>query len=175
MVGREFITERGPRPGMTDRFVADERAIEGLPIRLVIAVAVGIVALSLMMGMLDDVDDFGETEVTVTMSEELVDLSIDESVTLAAVTEDGTPVEDAQFIVTGGSAPLSNDPVVVETGTDSHEATLRVDDENGGDEYAEVAFRSGQNRGTLTIEVVPPSGSDLVDDRSNPELVVVSG
>lgn len=168
--------------GVTDRRVDglrnDERAIEGLPVRLVIAVAVGVAALGLMMGALDGFDGFGTTEVTVETSDELL---VPEgggygTVTLAVVTEDGQPVEDAQLLVTGGSLPLANGPVDLQTGPDSHEATLAIGSPDpDADAYAALAFREGQRRGTLEIDVVPPSGTDLVDEHDNHELVVVDG
>ena len=163
---------------MPNRFAGDERAIEGLPIRLVIAVVVGVAALGIMMGMLDGVDEFGDTEVTVQMSDELLVLSDEQSVVFEVITEDGHPVEDAQLLILGGSAPLANGPVVLETGEESNAAVLSVSEiteATAGDGHAAVAFRDGQARGTLSIEVVPPSGGDLVDAQSNPELVVVRG
>jgi hypothetical protein len=153
-----------------EAFLGDERAIEGLPIRLVIAVVVGVAALGIMLTLLDGFDDTGTTEVTVELSDELV--SEGESVTVAVVTEDGQPVEDAQLLVTGGSLPLSNGPITLDTGPDSHEATLSV---GSGRADARVAFRNGQTRGTLDIEVVPPSGSGYADQRANADLVVVDG
>jgi len=46
-------------------FIRDDRAIEGLPIRLVIALVVGVAALALMLNMLGGIGDVGDTEVTV--------------------------------------------------------------------------------------------------------------
>lgn len=152
----------------------DERAIEGLPVRLVIAVVVGIAALGLMLGMLEGLDDFGETEVTVTMEDELLTLDGGgDAVTIGVVTEDGQRVEDAQILVTEGSLPLANGPVDLQTGPDSHEVTLSVGTSAAAD--AQVSFRPGQRRGTLELEVIPPSGSDLADDTRNPDLVVIAG
>lgn len=156
----------------------NERAIEGLPVRLVIAVAVGVAALSIMLGMLAEFDDFGTTEVTIEASDELLVPQGGSygSVTLAVVTEDGQPVEDAQILVTEGSLPLENGPVDLETGPNSHEVTLAVGSTApgaGGSVFPD--FRDGQDRGTLEIEVVPPSGTDLRDERDNAELVVVDG
>jgi hypothetical protein len=156
----------------------DERAIEGLPIRLVIAVAVGVAALGIMLGMLAEFDDFGTTEVTVEASDELLvpDDGSYETVTLAVVTEDGQPVEDAQLLVTEGSLPLANGPVDLQTGPDSHEATLAIGSSSpDADAHAALDFREGQSRGTIEVEIVPPSGTDLRDERDNPELVVVDG
>ena len=151
----------------------DERGIEGLPIRLVVAVVVGVAALGLMTGMLAEFDDVGTTEVTVEASDELVVLGNgSDTVTLTVVTEDGQPVEDAQLLVTGGSLPLADGPVDIQTGPDSASATLAING-SGADATASTDFRAGQDRGTLEVDVVPPSGSGLVDDRDNLELVVI--
>jgi hypothetical protein len=171
-----------------DTLWADERAIEGLPIRLVVAVTVGVAALGIMMGMLTEFEDVGTTEVTVEASDELLVLDGDTSVTLDVVTEDGRPVEGAQLLVTEGSLPLDGGPVDLQTGPDSSEVTMTIEagpdasvaterGQSGPTADASVTpdFRAGQDRGTLEIEVVPPSGTDLRDERDNPELVVVSG
>jgi hypothetical protein len=155
----------------------DERAVEGLPVRLVVAVAVGVAALGIMLGMLAEFDDPGTTEVTVEASDELLvpEGGGYEPVTLGVVTEDGRPVEGAQLLVTEGSLPLADGPVNLRTGLDSHEVTLGIGTTAGVDGSVTPVFRDGQSRGTLEIEVVPPSGADLRDERENPELVVVSG
>ncbi|PSP27291.1 Ig domain-containing protein group 1 domain-containing protein [Halobacteriales archaeon QH_2_65_14] len=154
----------------------DERAVEGLPVRLVIAVAVGVAAMTIMLGLLDGVDEFDEREVTVQLDEELLtpdEFGEYEPVRIAVVTEDGEPITDAVVIVSGGSLPLENGPLVRQTGSDSNEVTVSV--ATGGGADATVAFRTGQNRGTLHIDVRPPPGTDLVDDRNNPHLTVVDG
>lgn len=153
---------------------SDERGIEGLPIRLVIALVVGVAALSLMLGLLDEFDEFGTTEVTIQLDDEL--LTPDEHgeyepTTIAVVTADGEPVRDAAVVVTGGSLPLENGPVDLQTGPDSNEVTLDVATEPGGD--AHLDFRSTQKRGTVEIDVIPPSGRNLVDQRSNPTITVI--
>lgn len=160
-----------------DALGTDERAIEGLPVRLVVAVTVGVAALGIMLGMLTEFEDVGTTEVTVEASDELLVLGDGERlVTLAVVTEGGQPVEGATLLVTEGSLPLSNGPVDIETGPDSHEATLAVGSSvSGADAHASAEFREGQHRGTLEVAVIPPSGGELRDERDNPELVVVSG
>ena len=161
-----------------ERLWSDERAIEGLPVRLVVAVTVGVAALGIMTGMLAEFDEFGTTEVTVEVSNGLVVLASgsNEPVTLAVVTEDGQSVENAHLLVTGGSLPLANGPIDLQTGPESSEATLAIDSsDSGADGHAALDFREGQSRGTLEIEVIPPPGEDLRDEQDNPELVVVSG
>lgn len=153
----------------------DERGIEGLPVRLVVAVTVGVAALGIMLGMLAEFDDPGTTEVTVEASDELLvpEGGGYEPVTLGVVTEDGQPVEGAQLLVMEGSLPLADGPVDLQTGSDSHEVTLGIGTTSGVGKSVTPAFRDGQSRGTLEIAVVPPSGTDLRDERENPELVVV--
>jgi len=152
----------------------DERAIEGLPIRLVIALVVGVAALSLMMSMLSTFDNFGETEVTTEHDQNLVTPSGGsyEDVTLSVVTEDGDPVENADILVRSGSLTLENGPIDLSTGEDSNEVDLSFGD---GDDQATLDFRADQERGTLQVEVHPPTDSDYVDDDDNPEITVVKG
>ncbi|ERH08783.1 MAG: hypothetical protein J07HX64_00532 [halophilic archaeon J07HX64] len=171
----EFTTEGASIRRMSALYT-DERAIEGLPVRLVIAVTVGVAALGMMLGLLAEFDDPGTTEVTVEASDELIVLEGgDKSVMLRVVTEDGQPVEGAQLLVTEGSLPLADGPVDLQTGPDSHEVTVGIGTISGVDGSVTPAFRDGQSRGTLEIEVVPPSGTGLRDERGNPELVVVGG
>lgn len=47
----------------------DGRGIEGLPIRLVIALVVSVAALAIVMSMLDGVGSVGQTEVDVEITE----------------------------------------------------------------------------------------------------------
>jgi len=152
----------------------DERAIEGLPIRLVIALVVGVAALSLMMSMLSTFDNFGETEVTTEYDENLVTANGGsyESVTISVVTADGDPVENADLLVRSGSLTLENGPIDLTTGEGSNTATLSF---GGGQDQASLDFRADQKRGTLDVEVHPPSDSDYTDDKSNPEVTVVEG
>lgn len=161
-------------PMHRETFREDERAIEGLPIRLVIAVAVGVAAMGIMLGMLEGIEDVGETEVTVGLSEELV-VAEEATVSLSVQTVDGQPIDDATVIVSGDTVPVANGPVVLDTGPDSHEAELTISEESGETDHAHIAFRDGQARGTVSLEVVPPSGGDLVDERANPDLVVIRG
>jgi len=155
-------------------FTEDERAIEGLPIRLVIALVVGVAALSLMMSMLSTFDNFGDTEVTTEYDENLVTAANGsyEDVTLSVVTEDGDPVEDADILVRSGSLTLENGPIDLHTGAESNQVSLGF---GGGEDEAAVDFRADQSRGTLQIEVHPPTDSDYVDEDDNTEITVVKG
>jgi len=155
-------------------FADDQRAIEGLPIRLVIALVVGVAALSLMMSMLSTFDNFGDTEVTAEHDQNLVtpDSGSYEDVTISVVTDEGDPVEDANVLIRSGSLTLEDGPIDLHTGEDSNEVTLPFGD---GEDEATLDFRSDQDRGTLEVEVHPPTDSDYVDNDDNPEITVVKG
>jgi len=150
-------------------FSSDDRAIEGLPIRLVIALVVGVAALALMLNMLGTIGEVGDTEVTVEIIDGQTinsdDTGSDAQVTVEVIDENGNDVEDATVIASAGSAQLDgvND---VETGdsTPEHEATFDFDGDQG--------LRADQDMGTLEIDVVPPSDSNYIDEQPNPEIIV---
>jgi len=149
-------------------FSSDDRAIEGLPIRLVIALVVGVAALALMLNMLGTIGDVGDTEVTVDVDDdaqviEETDSGNTENIDLEVIDENGNNVEDATVIVTAGSAQLDG-PADEHTGENSHEATVTVD----------PGLRADQDTGTLEVDVVPPSDSNYIDEQPNPEIVVTA-
>ncbi|TYT62683.1 DUF7382 domain-containing protein [Natrialba swarupiae] len=155
-----------PSERTTDRLQSlesDDRAIEGLPIRLVIALVVGIAALSVMMNMLGGVGEFGDTEVTIEWEDDHVVQTGDlaESLSFSVVDEEGNELEEFTVILTAGSAQL-DDPVHV-----SDTNTITVPDD--------ADLRRDQDTGTLEVEIVPPSNSNYVDERSNPEIVLIDG
>ncbi|RQH01297.1 DUF7382 domain-containing protein [Natrarchaeobius oligotrophus] len=156
-------TQASPsRTRSTRSFESDERAIEGLPIRLVIALVVGIAALSIMMNMLGGIGEFSETEVTIEWEDDhvLEESELASTLSFSVVDDAGNRVEDATVIVAAGSAQL-DDPVYVEGGDE-----ITIPDDAG--------LRQDQNTGTLEVEIVPPSDSNYVDERSNPEIVIVN-
>lgn len=149
-----------------DRFVDDDRAIEGLPIRLVIALVIGVASLGIMMNMLGGIDGLSTTEVTVEYDDAVVD--DDGSVTIDVVTEEGEPVEGSTVIVTSGTAQI--DTISEETGDDDNSVT--IDFGPGATADGDVSFATNQDLGTLEIEVIPPSDGDYEDGRENPEVRV---
>ncbi|ACV10400.1 conserved hypothetical protein [Halorhabdus utahensis DSM 12940] len=149
-------------------FAGDERAIEGLPIRLVIALVVGVAALSLMMNVLGQFDDsFQDETVTVEFSDELV--NVGESTNVSVVTSEGEPVEGAYVLVRSGSLTVSNAPVELNT-TDGY-AELNIKNSNQNNPI-DVDFRSDQKRGDIELEVISPSDSDYSTTENTPKLVV---
>jgi len=150
-------------------FAGDERAIEGLPIRLVIALVVGVAALSLMMNVLGQFDDsFQDETVTVEFSDELVEVG--ESTNVSVVTSEGEPVEGAYVLVRSGSLTVSNGPIELDTTNGT--AKLEIVSKTGNHDKAVVDFRADQERGDVEFEVVPPSDADYSEQSSPSKLVV---
>ncbi|WEL17705.1 Putative pilin/flagellin [Halorhabdus sp. SVX81] len=152
-----------------DDFAGDERAIEGLPIRLVIALVVGVAALSLMMNVLGQFDDsFQDETVTVEFSDELVEVG--ESTNVSVVTSEGEPVEGAHVLVRSGSLTLVEEPMKLNTTYGS----FKLDIISGGNSpnKANIDFRADQNRGSLEFEVIPPSDSDYQASDNPSEMVI---
>lgn len=143
-------------------FHSDERAIEGLPIRLVIALVVGVAALSMMMTILDGVGGIGETEITYEYDDATHELGDPVDTQIELVDENGNEVTGAEVIVTSGTAQLDGSESY-STGADSNVINLNINN---------VDLRQGQDTGTLEVEIIPPSDSEYVDNKENPELVV---
>ncbi len=147
---------------MFESFRADRRAIEGLPIRLVIALVIGVASLSVMMNMLTGIQGLSTTELDVRPEPEVVSPG-ETSIELTVVGADGSSVADATVIVKAGSADLDG----VRTATTGEDGTVTVS--------AAPSLRSNQDEGTLLIEVKPPAGSGYVDRRGNAKVLVVRG
>jgi hypothetical protein len=145
----------------SQRFHSDERAIEGLPIRLVIALVVGVASLSVMMNMLGGLQGLSVTELDARPSPEVVTPG-PQSIELTVVGADGDPVSDATVVVTGGTADIEG----VKTATTGSDGTASVD--------VDPTLRPNQEDGTLVVEIKPPAGSEFADERGNTEILVVS-
>jgi hypothetical protein len=148
-------------------FTEDERGIEGLPIRLIIAVVVGVAALSIMMSMLGGIDDmFGQTEATIELDNAVVDEG--NNVELAAITEEGEAINDATIIVRSGTLNIDS-PYDEHTGENDNTVKINI----GPGEDVDPDWRSNQDIGTLEIHVVPPSDGNFEDGQKNPEITVI--
>lgn len=146
---------------MTDSLLCDERAIEGLPIRLVIALVVGVACLGVMMSTISGLTTLQVTEVDVQPSPEVTTPG-DTSVTVTVVDPDGSPVSDATVIAKSGTATLSG---VATAGTGNNgNATFSLSPSLG----------PNQDEGTVAFEVQPPASSNYRDSQSNTDLLVVS-
>jgi hypothetical protein len=142
-----------------ESFRRDERAIEGLPIRLVIALVVGVACLGVMMNTISGLGSLGVSELDAQPEPEVVSPG-QHSVTVHVVDAEGNPVSNATVIAKSGSARLSG----VQT------AETRA---NGTATFS-LGPQLGPNQveGTVEFEVKPPSGS-YADRRENAGLLVV--
>lgn len=143
-------------------FRDDSRAIEGLPIRLVIALVVGVASLSLMLNMLTGIQGLTTTELDARPEPEILGPG-QTTVEIRAVGSDGGPVADATVVVKAGSADLDG----VATATTDEDGVARVS--------IAPELRANQAEGTLRIDVKPPAGSSYQDRRGNTKLLVVRG
>lgn len=137
----------------------DTRAIEGLPIRLVIALVVGVASLSVMMSTISGMGSLGVSEVDVQPEPEVVAPGAD-NVSVTVVDANGDPVANATVIAKGGSATLSG----VQTAKTRANGTARLS--------IEPQLGPNQAEGTVTFDVKPPSG-EYADRRENTELLVI--
>ncbi|PSQ43470.1 Ig domain-containing protein group 1 domain-containing protein [Halobacteriales archaeon SW_7_68_16] len=147
---------------MFEELFADERGIEGLPIRLVIALVVGVATLSVMMNMLAGIEGLAVTEVDARPVPDVTTPG-DGNVTVTVVGPNGQPVADATVVVRGDTARLDGI------------ATARTD--GGGNATLSLSPTLGPNQasGTLDVSIKPPAGGEYVDERENTAILVVEG
>ena len=144
------------------RFRDDERGIEGLPVRLVVALVVGVASLSVMMGMLSSISGLAVTELDVRPQPEVVEPGT-HAVEVAVVDPDGQGVADATVVARGGSARLDG------------VATARTDGNGTAELRLSPELAANQRDGTVEFDVKPPAGSEYADRRENTALLVVEG
>jgi hypothetical protein len=152
-------------PGLRDRlaldqFADDDRGIEGLPVRLVVAFVVGVAALGVLLSMVNGVNTLAVSELDAKPSPDVVGPG-EQTVEVTAVDADGNSVSGATVVVKSGTADL--DGVATATTGDDGTASLDLAPELG----------PNQAEGTLTISLKPPAGGQYVDRRENTKLLVV--
>jgi len=138
----------------------DDRAIEGLPIRLVIALVVGVASLSVMMNTISGLDAMSITEVDVEPEPEVIEPEETE-VDLTVVEPDGSPVADATVVVSGGTATMDG------------AATAKTDDEGTATVTVDPSLGPNQGDGELDVDVKPPANGGYTDRRGNTAILVV--
>ncbi|WP_435361383.1 DUF7382 domain-containing protein [Haloarchaeobius sp. DFWS5] len=143
-----------------DSLTWDTRAIEGLPIRLVIALVVGVASLSVMMNMISGIGGLTVTEVDAQPTPDVITPG-DQSVTITVVDTNGEPVAGATVVVKGDTARL--DGIETAKTGDDGEATLDISPTLG----------PNQEEGTLEIDIKPPAGSEYADQRPNTVILVI--
>ncbi len=157
----ETDTDTSP-PARHKVFLDDTRAIEGLPVRLVIALVVGVASLSVMMGMIDGIGSLGMTELDAQPDPEVATAAETADVTITVVDNEGTPVAGATVVLQGASAQLQED---IQTATTDSSGNATVS--------ATPRLGANQRQGTLTIDIKPPAGAEYVDKRENTEILVL--
>ncbi|QIO21695.1 carboxypeptidase-like regulatory domain-containing protein [Haloarcula sp. JP-L23] len=145
---------------MSESLWRDERAIEGLPIRLVIALVVGVDCLSVMMSTISGIETLQVTEVDVQPHPEVTTPG-EREVTVTVVDPEGAPVSGATVVAKSGTATLDS-VATAETGAAGN-ATLSLSPSLG----------ANQQEGTVVFDVKPPASSSYQDSRSNTDLLVV--
>jgi len=158
----------------------DERAIEGLPIRLVIALVVGVASLAIMMQMIGGLGFNAQQEVTVEIRSGSLTDAGSGTIELTVITEEGDPVPNAQVLMTSGTLTLVDNPVAMDgggssaatTGEDgkiSHEVPCAVSSCSSG---TQVDFRSDQDKGTIKFDIVTQGDGNYKDEKDNPTVVI---
>ena len=143
----------------TDRLWTDERAIEGLPIRLVIALVIGVACLGVMLNVVGGFEALNTTELDTQPEPDIVTPG-EHSVNVTVVDPDGEPIEAATVIARGDTAQLDS-MARAETGENG---TARIE--------FEASLRPNQDDGRITLTVRPPHG-EYVDDRENTGILVI--
>ena len=147
---------------MFEELWRDDRAIEGLPIRLVIALVVGVASLSVMMNTISGLRAMPVTELDVAPEPEVIEED-ETDLTLTVVDPNGQPVSNATVVVSSGTATLSG-VQTGETGLDGS-VTLGIDPSLG----------PNQDEGTVEISIKPPASGGYTDRRANTNVLVVAG
>ncbi|MFW5939257.1 MAG: DUF7382 domain-containing protein [Halolamina sp.] len=155
---RDTVADR--LPDRLARLRDDDRAIEGLPVRLVVSLVVGAACLSVMLNLVNGVGSLAASEVDVRPAPEVVETGPQE-LTLQVVDAEGDAVSGATVVVGGGTASLDG-VATAKTGADGN-ATVSVDPQLG----------ANQAEGTLTLDVKPPAGEPYVDRRENSHVLVI--
>lgn len=147
---------------MSDRTLwRDERAIEGLPIRLVIALVVGVACLGVMLSVVGGFSSLSETELDTQPDPDIVEEG-NHSINVTVVDTDGEPIEAATVIARGDTARLGS-LARAET-NENGVATLAID----------PSLRPNQDEGRIELDIQPPHG-EYVDKQENTGILVVNG
>jgi len=143
----------------------NDRAIEGLPIRLVVALVVGIACLAVMMSVIGGLNTFESTELGTDPAPEVITEGNTTDIEVAVLGSGGDPVQNATVVATGDSAQLSGG---IQTARTDANGTATLDG-------LEAQLQPNQDQGTITLEIRPPSDGDYTDDRENTDILVLGG
>ena len=147
---------------MSRNLWSDERAIEGLPIRLVSALVVGIACLAVMMSVIGGFDAFGSTELDTDPDPEIIEAGNATDVEVTVLDPGGEPIQNATVVATGDTAQLSG----IRTAETDENGTATF-------EQLEAGLQPNQNQGTIDLAIRAPSDGDYTDDRENTDIMVI--
>lgn len=142
------------------RLRRDERAIEGLPVRLVIALVVGVASLGVMLSLIEGVGTVGATEVDAKLDPSVTTPG-EQTVSVQVVGSDGDPVAGATVVVSGDTADVAS------------VATARTDRNGTAEVQLTATLPPNRMEGTLEISIKPPAAGQYVDRRGNTRLLVI--
>jgi hypothetical protein len=146
---------------VTDRSIRrDERAIEGLPIRLVIALVVGVACMGVMMNTISGIGSLGVSELDAQPEPDVVEPG-QTTVDVTVVDAEGRPVSNATVVAKSDGARLGDGVQTAATNRNGT-ATFSLHPQLG----------PNQVEGTIAFDVKPPSGN-YADRRANAALLVV--
>lgn len=154
---RDTSDRSGSGPGLRQ----DDRAIEGLPVRLVIAFIVGVAVLSVMLNMVSGIGGLAVTELDAEPDPDVIEPG-EQEVTITVVDPEGAPVAGATVVLEGGTATLADGVRTVTTG-DAGEVTVTLT----------PSLAANQARGTVEVHIKPPAGSQYADEQANTDILVV--
>ena len=146
---------------MFDALWRDERAIEGLPIRLVIALVVGVASLSVMLNTLSGVEAIGVAELDVKPEPEVTTTG-EQAIHVQVVGPKNEPVSNATVVARGDTARLSSI------------TTARTDVDGQANMTLDPTLGDNQADGTVAFDIKPPAGGQFEDRRGNTKLLVVA-
>lgn len=155
----------------------DERGIEGMPIRLVIALVVGMATLAIMMQMLGTLSPPEQTEVDVVLSgsdvvgTDSTNSGTDYNTTIQVVDDNGQVVPNARVLISPDTAQLA-DTSVISAGPTNSDGEVEI--EFGG-AHSAVDLSAEQVKGALTVEIHPPGDSSYEDNQQNTQIIVIEG
>lgn len=146
---------------MSERsFWQDERAIEGLPIRLVIALIIGVACLGVMTSVIGGIGSLNTTELDTQPDPDIIEAGETSQVNVTVVDPDGDTIEGATVIAKSDTAELES---IERAETDADGiATLEIEPELG----------LNQDEGRIELDIRPPHG-EYVDEQENTGVLVI--
>ena len=139
----------------------DERGIEGLPIRLVIAIVVGVAALSVMMTIIDDIGTVGEEELSANPNEEVLSNDKKYPVEVTVTDEGGQGIPNATVYLQSGTANIDTPDTIFDETNYNGTTTSEIDINPAN----HIDWRPGQESGEIEIHIKPPGDGDYKDDQ----------